>query len=103
MKVGDKVIRGIGYSAIVCRVKRVTASVVFLESGERFRRADGRSKLHPCNDHAGIYEAKPDVVANIEYRAYRSQVVLLWAHNYHYLTHDQLQRIAAIINEPKEN
>lgn len=104
LKVGDEVIRWRRGIEIILPIKRATATVIYLDFGERFRRLDGKSKMSPAKHHPLIFEATSERVEAFQIRN------LLWRIRNDLgtgapkrFTYDQLQRIAAVINEAKEN
>lgn len=103
LKVGDKVIEAPFIGAYeICIVQKVTKAQVLLTNGRRYFLGTGKEVAGGRMPYR-IHFPADEKIADCEHRLLYAEIYnKLPSNGYQRFAHDQLQRIAAIINEPKE-
>lgn len=99
IKVGDKVILYRRYKKKVCKVERLTKTLVIVD-GEKFRKADGFSTGDRGYYSSSIGRATAEMIAKVE-EENRRDLLINKISRYHWsvLSTDELEKVYELINK----
>lgn len=99
IKVGDKVILYSRYCKKVCKVERLTKTLVIV-NGEKFRKADGFSTGHIGYYSSSIIRATEEMIAKVEEENKRDLLInKIKSYPLDKLSTDELENVYELINK----